>query len=84
MFAFWLCIPLSSRVKPDQDISSIHQSSVLRRPIGCAIGFRCGLIHLRIILLDKPLQIGLCNKAYGKSNHMLLIITRSVYTVVPS
>ncbi|MGG6610358.1 UNVERIFIED_CONTAM: EAL domain-containing protein, partial [Acinetobacter baumannii] len=31
--------------------------------IGCAINFRCRLIHLKIILWNKPLEIGLCNKA---------------------
>ncbi len=34
-----------------------------RRPFGCTIDFRCGLIHLRIILWNKPLEIGLFNKA---------------------
>ncbi|MDU5774067.1 MAG: hypothetical protein E6Z89_17930, partial [Acinetobacter sp.] len=33
------------------------------RPIGCAINFWCRLIHLKIILWNKPLEIGLCNKA---------------------
>ncbi|MCZ3286772.1 hypothetical protein NYZ58_17350, partial [Acinetobacter baumannii] len=32
-------------------------------PIGCAINFWCRLIHLKIILWNKPLEIGLCNKA---------------------
>ncbi|MDV5587845.1 hypothetical protein QM180_11775, partial [Acinetobacter nosocomialis] len=31
--------------------------------IGCAINFWCRLIHLKIILWNKPLEIGLCNKA---------------------
>ncbi|MCG5792536.1 hypothetical protein MEP47_18175, partial [Acinetobacter baumannii] len=30
----------------------------------CAINFWCRLIHLKIILWNKPLEIGLCNKAY--------------------
>ncbi|MFN1793085.1 hypothetical protein ACK13Q_18000, partial [Acinetobacter baumannii] len=33
-------------------------------PIGCTVDFRCRLIHLKIILWNKPLEIGLCNKAY--------------------
>ncbi|MCZ3203163.1 hypothetical protein NYZ48_16620, partial [Acinetobacter baumannii] len=39
-------------------------------PIGCAVDFVCRLLHLKIISLKKPLQIGLCNKAIGnyKSN----------------
>ncbi|TDA52707.1 hypothetical protein ETP77_19095, partial [Acinetobacter baumannii] len=32
-------------------------------PIGCAVDFVCRLLHLKIISLKKPLQIGLCNKA---------------------
>ncbi|MCZ3185189.1 hypothetical protein NYZ39_18040, partial [Acinetobacter baumannii] len=32
-------------------------------PIGCTVDFRCRLIHLKIILWNKPLEIGLCNKA---------------------
>ena len=36
--------------------------------IGCTINFRCRLIHLKIILLKKPLQIGFCNKAYQNQN----------------
>ncbi|RJN64482.1 hypothetical protein D3X67_20490, partial [Acinetobacter baumannii] len=39
------------------------------RPIGCAINFRCQLIHLKIILWNKPLEIGLCNKAVPYCNH---------------
>ncbi|MDO6916344.1 hypothetical protein PXY43_16610, partial [Acinetobacter baumannii] len=31
--------------------------------IGCAVDFVCRLLHLKIISLKKPLQIGLCNKA---------------------
>ncbi|MFW1743178.1 hypothetical protein ACG908_12430, partial [Acinetobacter johnsonii] len=33
-------------------------------PIGCAVDFVCRLLHLKIISLKNPLQIGLCNKAY--------------------
>ncbi|MFW1995889.1 hypothetical protein ACG904_13190, partial [Acinetobacter guillouiae] len=32
-------------------------------PIGCAVDFVCRLLHLKIISLKNPLQIGLCNKA---------------------
>ncbi|WP_373683238.1 hypothetical protein [Acinetobacter sp. YH16052] len=31
--------------------------------MGCAVDFLCRLLHLKIISLKKPLQIGLCNKA---------------------
>ncbi|MEQ1151197.1 hypothetical protein ABLT74_14005, partial [Acinetobacter johnsonii] len=44
--------------------------TVIRRPIGCTIDFRCGLIHLRIILWNKPLEIGLCNKAGDMTNEL--------------
>ncbi|MBQ5177580.1 hypothetical protein C6378_19870, partial [Acinetobacter pittii] len=37
--------------------------SVICGPIGCAVDFVCRLLHLKIISLKKPLQIGLCNKA---------------------
>ncbi|MEQ1175825.1 hypothetical protein ABLU22_12935, partial [Acinetobacter lwoffii] len=43
--------------------------SVICGPIGCAVDFVCRLLHLKIISLKKPLQIGLCNKAFGNSNH---------------
>ncbi|RDF70654.1 hypothetical protein DV997_08240, partial [Acinetobacter baumannii] len=41
----------------------INESSVVCGPIGCTVDFRCRLIHLKIILWNKPLEIGLCNKA---------------------
>ena len=61
---------MRSRIKPNGNISAIHECSVICGPIGCAVDFSCGLIHLKIILLKKPLQIGLCNKAslYGNSS----------------
>ncbi|MCG5792089.1 hypothetical protein MEP47_15645, partial [Acinetobacter baumannii] len=34
--------------------------------IACTINFRCRLIHLRIILRNKALSVGLCNKAVHK------------------
>ncbi|PQH72520.1 hypothetical protein C5U35_17380, partial [Acinetobacter baumannii] len=42
-----------------------HECSVICGPIGCAVDFVCRLLHLKIISLKKPLQIGLCNKAYS-------------------
>ncbi|MDV2441218.1 hypothetical protein QR665_17370, partial [Acinetobacter gerneri] len=42
--------------------------SVICGPIGCAVDFVCRLLHLKIISLKKPLQIGLCNKATGSLN----------------
>ncbi|MDN8241523.1 hypothetical protein QZK39_18360, partial [Acinetobacter baumannii] len=39
------------------------ECSVICRPIGCAVDFVCRLLHLKIILWNKPLEIGLCNKA---------------------
>ncbi|OTM45513.1 hypothetical protein B9X46_03325, partial [Acinetobacter baumannii] len=36
---------------------------VICGPIGCAVDFVCRLLHLKIISLKNPLQIGLCNKA---------------------
>ncbi|MEW7107888.1 hypothetical protein AB2O82_18645, partial [Acinetobacter baumannii] len=44
-----------------------HECSVICGPIGCAVDFVCRLLHLKIISLKKPLQIGLCNKANGVS-----------------
>ncbi|MCU4481054.1 hypothetical protein KTI25_02240, partial [Acinetobacter ursingii] len=41
---------------------------VICGPIGCAVDFVCRLLHLKIISLKNPLQIGLCNKAYLKWN----------------
>ncbi|MGN7836718.1 hypothetical protein ACTJIX_14740, partial [Acinetobacter sp. 22323] len=42
--------------------------SVICGPIGCAVDFVCRLLHLKIISLKKPLQIGLCNKAIINKN----------------
>ncbi|MFX5514103.1 hypothetical protein ABTD48_18875, partial [Acinetobacter baumannii] len=41
---------------------------VICGPIGCAVDFVCRLLHLKIISLKNPLQIGLCNKAVWKGN----------------
>ncbi|OCA10263.1 hypothetical protein XM61_03130, partial [Acinetobacter pittii] len=48
---------------PKGNISAINECSVICGPIGCAVDFVCRLLHLKIISLKKPLQIGLCNKA---------------------
>ncbi|QDQ52830.1 hypothetical protein E5A71_13300 [Acinetobacter baumannii ATCC 17978] len=50
-------------IKPNGNIPTINESSVVCGPIGCTVDFRCRLIHLKIILWNKPLEIGLCNKA---------------------
>ncbi|QBQ15875.1 hypothetical protein AHTJR_06180 [Acinetobacter haemolyticus] len=47
--------------------------SVICGPIGCAVDFVCRLLHLKIISLKKPLQIGLCNKA-------LIIYKNSIFS----
>ncbi|WP_413966552.1 DUF2799 domain-containing protein [Acinetobacter pittii] len=60
-------MPLRSRIKPKGNISAINECSVICGPIGCAVDFVCRLLHLKIISLKKPLQIGLCNKADQKS-----------------
>ncbi len=54
---------MRSRIKPNGNISAPHEWSVICGPIGCAVDFVCRLLHLKIISLKKPLQIGLCNKA---------------------
>ncbi|QDQ59243.1 hypothetical protein E5A72_08615 [Acinetobacter baumannii ATCC 17978] len=54
---------MRSRIKPNGNISTTHECSVICGPIGCAVDFVCRLLHLKIISLKKPLQIGLCNKA---------------------
>ena len=60
---WWSIIPLRSRIQPKGNISATHECSVICGPIGCAVDFVCRLLHLKIISLKKPLQIGLCNKA---------------------
>ncbi|MCZ3183935.1 hypothetical protein NYZ39_11275, partial [Acinetobacter baumannii] len=42
-------------------------------PIGCTVDFRCRLIHLKIILWNKPLEIGLCNKANQHAKNKFLL-----------
>ncbi|RJO28006.1 hypothetical protein D3X46_00680, partial [Acinetobacter baumannii] len=49
-----------------------HECSVICGPIGCAVDFVCRLLHLKIISLKKPLQIGLCNKAIKNCNDNLV------------
>ena len=63
LFADGRSIPLRSRIKPNGNISTTHECSVICGPIGCAVDFVCRLLHLKIISLKNPLQIGLCNKA---------------------
>ncbi|MDC4142189.1 hypothetical protein K3F58_09955, partial [Acinetobacter nosocomialis] len=46
------------------NIPTINESSVICGPIGCAVDFLCRLLHLKIILLKKPLRTALCNKAF--------------------
>ncbi|HAV4979094.1 TPA: hypothetical protein JIZ20_16050 [Acinetobacter baumannii] len=63
MPALWFCIPLGFGIKTNGNIPTINESSVICGLIGCAVDFMCRLLHLKIISLKKPLQIGLCNKA---------------------
>ncbi|MCV2451293.1 hypothetical protein RFH98_15795, partial [Acinetobacter johnsonii] len=62
---------------PNGNISATHECSVICGPIGCAVDFVCRLLHLKIISLKNPLQIGLCNKAiyekYGKAVQYLQV-----------
>ena len=53
------------------------------RPIGCAVDFVCRLLHLKIISLKKPLQIGLCNKApdYYQQFYKMISLTIKIKTV---
>ena len=43
----------------------------IRRLIGCTINFR--FMHSKIILLNKPLMLGLCNKINKKGKPKLSI-----------
>ncbi|MFK4051391.1 hypothetical protein ACI2JK_16385, partial [Acinetobacter venetianus] len=52
-----------TRIKTNANNNSNHNFSVICGPIGCAVDFVCRLLHLKIISLKNPLQIGLCNKA---------------------
>ena len=67
---------MRSRIKPKGNISAINECSVICGPIGCAVDFVCRLLHLKIISLKKPLQIGLCNKAasHWKLDNLIAII----------
>ncbi|MQZ38174.1 hypothetical protein F4T96_08250, partial [Acinetobacter nosocomialis] len=49
---------------------------VICGPIGCAVDFVCRLLHLKIISLKKPLQIGLCNKAVSYQKLILSNLQR--------
>ncbi|MFW1753918.1 type II CAAX prenyl endopeptidase Rce1 family protein, partial [Acinetobacter wanghuae] len=52
-------------------------------PIGCAVDFVCRLLHLKIISLKKPLQIGLCNKAVaGLFLNLIYVWTRNIWHVL--
>ncbi|MDV8153905.1 hypothetical protein R5L37_19405, partial [Acinetobacter pittii] len=52
---------------------TINESSVVCGPIGCTVDFRCRLIHLKIILWNKPLEIGLCNKAVHERKKFCIV-----------
>ncbi|MDK6133511.1 hypothetical protein QP067_10135, partial [Acinetobacter baumannii] len=43
--------------------------------IGCAVDFLCRLLHLKIILLKKPLRTALCNKAVTIQNRINIIVS---------
>ena len=60
--------PLARNFMPVESMSR-------RRPIGCAVDFVCRLLHLKIISMKKPVQIGLCNKA----EIMWKIIKKQIY-----
>lgn len=49
----------------NDEISTVDQSSIVRRPISCTIYVGCRLTNLGIIMPNKPLEIGLCNKAHA-------------------
>ena len=57
-------------------LEALHTIVSLNRT-SCAVDFVCRLLHLEIISLKKPLQIGLCNKAiyekYGKAVQYLQV-----------
>ena len=58
-------------LKPNGNISATHECSVICGPIGCTVDFVCRLLHLKIILLKKPLQIVCATKplvTYPKVN----------------
>ena len=63
MLALWLFIPLSLWIKPNGNITSVNEGSIIGRPIGCAIDSRGRFIHFEIIWLNKSSLLGLCNKA---------------------
>lgn len=55
-------------------ISIAEWARDIRGPISCTIDFWCGLIHLSIMLLNKPLEVGLCNKAVDRSNFFVIVL----------
>ena len=61
------------KIKPNGNISATHESSVICGPIGCAVDFLCRLLHLKIISLKNPLQIGLCNKALKRLKTLYIV-----------
>ncbi|MFP1095171.1 hypothetical protein ACLD1M_18985, partial [Acinetobacter baumannii] len=58
--------------------------SVICGPIGCAVDFLCRLLHLKIILLKKPLRTALCNKAdiYEKALYRKIFIVKFVLNII--
>ncbi|MFW1937016.1 hypothetical protein ACG9XX_06230, partial [Acinetobacter baumannii] len=47
-------------------------------PIGCTVDFRGRLIHFEIILLNKLLMLGLCNKAFAIYVDIHVIFSASI------
>ena len=62
-FTIFLRILLSFGIKPNGNISSINEGSVICGPIRCTVDFSCWLLHSEIILLNQTLQTALRNKA---------------------
>ena len=53
-------IPLSEKIESKSKWCDLTKTRIN------LLDFVCRLLHLKIISLKKPLQIGLCNKAYNK------------------
>ena len=70
-----MSIPLSFKIKPNGNISTINENSVIWGAIACTVNFRCWLLHTEIILLKMALRIGLYNKAHP-SNHLWFTVER--------
>ncbi|MFW1938798.1 hypothetical protein ACG9XX_16220, partial [Acinetobacter baumannii] len=47
-------------------------------PIGCTVDFRGRLIHIEIILLNKLLMLGLCNKAISNYEGAVLLVSHDL------